>query len=119
MLLKILDGLGLLLLNFVEKRRKSSDDPMTTDTEMVDLMQETTDTRVKIHRVTDGPFSSHESGLTEPEEDEEFWWIEALVEFDGTMHELAVAHSDFDKIYQIVNHTRTHIEPFIMGETDD
>lgn len=92
---------------------------MTTDTEMEDLTQETTETKVKIHRVTEGPFSSHESGLTDPEEDEEFWWVEALVELDGELQELTVAHSDFNKVYQILNHTRTHIEPFIMGETDD
>jgi hypothetical protein len=116
MLWKILAAFGLPSWLSDRLLKKSTEKPMTTDTETESSTEES-DPKILVHRVTDGPFSSHEAELTSEEHgDPEFWWVEAIIEYDGMMHQMMITHDDFDKIYKIINHTKTHIEPYELGQ---
>lgn len=81
---------------------------MTTDTQM----DSTTD--VKVHKIISGPYNSVEDF---DEEDEDFWFVEALVEYgDGELEEMTICHEDFNKIYAIVKHLNgPTVEPYILA----
>ena len=116
MLWRILAEFGLLSWLSVKPPKKSIEEPTTTDTG-TDSSTEENELKVLVHRITDGPFSSHEAELTSEEHGEpEFWWVEALIEYDGMMHQMMITHDDFDKIYKIINHTKTNIEPYELGQ---
>jgi hypothetical protein len=116
MIWKILEEFGLLSWMSDLLRNKSVEKPMTMDMQTESLTKEN-EPKILVHKITDGPYSSHEAGITfEEEGDPEFWYVEALVEYDGTMQELMITHQEFNKLYKILNHTRTHIEPYELGK---
>jgi len=68
---------------------------------------------LKIHKLIDGPYHSLDDPDLEGEGD--FWWIECMVEFDGHLEDMTLAHDDFNKIYEIVAHLKgPTVEPFII-----
>lgn len=68
---------------------------------------------IKIHRVLEGPY--HISDVT-GDDDDEGWFIEVLLEFDGELMDLTLMHTDLDKVTDIVNHfKKATIEPYIIG----
>jgi hypothetical protein len=75
---------------------------------------------VLIHKVTDGPYSSHDAGITDPEEDMEFFFIEVLLECEGILFTKTLGHPDFDYIYDIVKHFKQPtIEPYVLTAYKD
>lgn len=70
-----------------------------------------------VHRVLDGPY--HSTDVLDGEEDEDYWFIEAIVESRGELVHMTICHEEYDKIYNIVKHlSGPTVEPFIFGETD-
>jgi hypothetical protein len=104
---------GLQFLKLSEKHRKQSETPMIEDT------QTESQTEIKVHKIIAGPFSTEDWPEWE-ESDPPVYWIEALVEFDGVMDELSIAHPEFDEIYKIVKHVNSStIEPYVIGKPDE
>lgn len=82
-------------------------------------MESSTEKLIKVHRVLAGPFTASDD--PEWEEDEgEYFWLEATVEYDGEVLEMTIAHEDFEKIYAICKHMNSStIEPYIIGKPYD
>lgn len=78
---------------------------MTVDTQM-------DSTTVKVYKIISGPYSAMEDF----DEDEDFWFIEALVEYgNGELEEMTICHEDFNKIYAIVKHLNgPTVDPYIL-----
>jgi len=98
---------GLLSWLSRKKQTSTSNDPMTVGT------QTDSTTAVKVHKIIAGPYSAME----ELDEDEDFWFVEALVEYgNGELEEMTICHEDFNKIYAIVKHLNgPTVEPYILA----
>ena len=67
---------------------------------------------IRVHKILAGPYSSED----DPDEDELFYWVDVLIDYQGEMQEVTIMHNDFDKIYDIVKHMgKPTVEPFIIG----
>jgi len=100
---------GLQSLLFGKRPNKQFEEP----TKMESEMDSPTGT-LKIHKLIAGPYHSLDDPDLEDEGD--FWWIECMVEFDGHLEDMTLAHDDFNKIYEIVAHLKSPtVEPFIIG----
>lgn len=73
---------------------------------------------IKVHRIISGPYlMSDLDDSIDPEDD--FTWVEALVEFNGHLEEMTLGHQEFDKIYAIVKHlSGPTIEPYVIGKPE-
>jgi len=81
------------------------------------MQTESTTGGIKVHKIIAGPFSNTEEPDFDPDFDVEYYWIDAMVEFDGKVMDTTIGHWDFDKIYQIVKHVQgPTIEPYILGD---
>ena len=98
---------GLLSWLSRKKQTSTSNEPTMTDTQM-------DSTTVKVHKIISGPYNSVEDF----DEDEDFWFVEALVEYgNGELEEMTICHEDFNKIYAIVKHLNgPTVEPYILAE---
>ncbi len=67
--------------------------------------------KVMIHRIIHEPY---------PTEDDAYCMV-ALVEDGGEIFEDAICSQDLDSLYEIVRHTKSKIEPFVidMGEDEE
>lgn len=98
---------GLLSWLSRKKQTNTSNEPMTTGTQM------DSQTEIRVHKIISGPYSA----MDDFDEDEDFWFVEALVEYgDGELEEMTICHEDFDKIYAIVKHLNgPTVEPYILA----
>lgn len=81
------------------------------------MQTESTTGEIRIHRVLAGPF--HSSDVPGNEE-EDFYWIECLIEVGNGLEEVTLAHDDFDPLYDIVKHmSKPTVEPFIIRGGND
>jgi hypothetical protein len=80
---------------------------------MTDIQMDST-TAVKVHKIIAGPYSA----MDDFDEEEDFWFVEALVEYgNGELEEMTICHEDFNKIYAIVKHLNgPTVEPYILAE---
>lgn len=84
---------------------------------MTEDMQTESLTEVKVHKIIAGPFSASDDPDFDSDEYVDFHWIDALVEVDGQMIDITIAHSDFDEIYKIKKHLDSAtVEPYIIGK---
>lgn len=82
----------------------------------MDTATDSTTEKVKVHRIIAGPFSSYDHDDTF-QEDDEFFFVDALVEYDGVVQDMTICNSDFDSIYAMVKHLKgPTIEPYILGD---
>jgi len=66
--------------------------------------------QVKIHHVLEGPFW---------DEDEDFWWLEVVVECQGEVFDMQICHDDLDPLYNIVKKLKApDLEPYVFGKVE-
>ena len=96
---------GLLSWLFGWKHKKPVIEPENLDIKRVESLL--------IHRIIAGPFEAEY-------DDEPYWWIECLMEYDGQMVEGTLCHYEFDKVYSIVRHlSSATLEPYVIGVNDE
>lgn len=102
-LMQIVSG----LLSWLSGKRQKS---LATEPENLDMP------KVLVHKIISGPYSLSDDPDWDGMEDDVFW-IEVLIECEGHMSEVTIAHEDFDAIYKIVKHVNgPTIEPYVIGE---
>jgi hypothetical protein len=74
---------------------------------------------IKVHKIIAGPYQASDDPDF-PEGEEDFFWIEAMVEYGGYYEAMTIRHHDFNKIYAIVNHMgKPTVEPYVLNAGDE
>lgn len=99
---------GLLSWLYGKRLKKSVEGPILEDTP----------TEIKVHKVIAGPYQASDDPDWN-EDDGDFWWVEAMVEYRDVYEEMTISHDDFNKIYDIVKHMgKPTVEPYILNLED-
>jgi hypothetical protein len=100
---------GLLSWLYAKRLKRLVEEQENLDTKKDSM------TEIKVHKILAGPYQASDDPDF-PEDEEDFFWIEAMVEYDGYYEAMTVTHHDFNKIYASVNHMgKPTVEPYILG----
>lgn len=73
----------------------------------------TEDPQILIHKILAGPYQLSDDPMFNGGPEDDFYFLEVMIETGGIVEECTLMHKDFDKIYPIVAHFSTPtIEPY-------
>jgi hypothetical protein len=93
---------------------KSAEEPTSEDSKTAGTSE------IKVHKIIAGPFAASDDPDFDSDFEEDYFWIDAMVEVDGEIMDLTLGHSDFNAIYVIKKHLDSAtVEPYVIGGSND